>query len=87
MLGRRFNLYGGQTIFYERTRKMSVMNVEKRPERRPILRLADYRDENADGVTNKEQFDQKPPRLLNFEAESFWAGRNKAARLSARIAA
>ena len=66
---------------------MSVMNVEKRPERRPILSLAGCRDENAEGAANEERFDPKPPHSLDSEAETFWAGRNKAARLSARIAA
>jgi len=66
---------------------MTVMNNEKRLERKPVLSLVGCWDEDVDGPASEEHFDQKPPRSIDSEVESFWAGRNQAARLSARIAA
>ncbi len=45
---------------------MTVMSVEKRPETRPVLSLVGCWDENADGAAREEQFDQRPPHLLDL---------------------
>jgi hypothetical protein len=66
---------------------MTAMNSDNRSERKPVFNVVGCWDEDSDTMAGSEQFDQKPPHLLDFEVESFWAGRNKAARISTRIAA
>lgn len=65
---------------------MTVMSVERRSEGMPELSLVGCWEEES-CVASEEQLDERPPHSLDSEVESFWAGRSKAARHSARIAA
>lgn len=65
---------------------MNVFDKQSGDKQAPVLKIF-YGDEKRvpdaiDGVGR-----QRSPLCLNHEAESFWAGRFPAARLSSRIAA
>ncbi len=60
------------------------IRTEDKPE--PFPRV--YYGEEPDGPNGTMDFNRnRPPLRLNIEAETFWAGRNSAARLSTRVAA
>jgi len=64
------------------------MNVQKRVECKetPSLRIF-WGEEVGDSGKPEDEGRERPPYHLDSEAELFWAGRNPAARISARIAA
>jgi hypothetical protein len=66
---------------------MTVKNKPMQSERKPVLTLVSCQEEDWNVIPCDEPLEQEPLHELDLQAESFWAGRNKAARLSARIAA